>query len=696
MISGQAVIEQITSQRTGVNLRKWAVPAFFALITVIVFASQTGGVGFQDKHHGWSSSHGLAIMSRATPENFFVGNARNHISESGFIGYIYFDRYPFFFSAFIGTLINLTDDLPTKVFIARQVMNIIFVLTMIFAYLLLNRLSRNPLLALSATLLAFSGYWLLYYRDMVHYDQPALLGMMILLYVIAVYKLERKTRWRWLYIATLVAVSLGRGYASFSILGLWFAAEAFGLLLQRDRSLWERVRAIVAHDATRAMILGLVWAGLMLGYNLVVEAARREVPIQYTSIVESAIRRLPFGYEDGRNLETAGSLIPTWDEFTLLTADRALRFFAPVRYPGTDDALAPLSPLLMLGVLAVVAVYILRQNPTRRLIALLMSLSGVGWVYFMINLTAQHDYTTMYLLGLALVFYIALVTWLGRTQIAAFILLVVSLGLFTAASQRVYAENIDIARAASIYTEDYNRILHAIEGSERAIYHTFPGHCAILNSKCYVLGFYLGDNYITEDDGFADYVLTSYIYHTSKSFLTAGDEDGLLLMAQSLTPQNTVAHLFDTASAEVRHLPEDIGVIVHFSDELSLNHWELRDSVTVLPCQSVRIESWWQMQNQPQANYSMQVAMVNSSGESVSASNTNLTTTPTRVWVPEGYFLDARSVQVPCDAPPGEYPLVMSVYDPDTVAGAGSLPVTLPDGTPFNDYVYLTTLFIEG
>jgi hypothetical protein len=313
----------------------------------------------------------------------------------------------------------------------------------------------------------------------------------------------------------------------------------------------------------------------------------------------------------------------------------------------------------------------------------------------MINLTYEHDYTAMYALGFGLVFYLALVTWLGRFQWAGVILLVISLGLFAAANQRVYAENIDSARASNVYTEDYNRILHAIDGSKRAIYDTFPNHCAILNSKCYVLGFYLGDNYITEDYETADYIVTAYVYNTSKSFLTADDENGLLLMSQSLTPDNTVAHLFDTATAEVRHLPDDIEVMFNFGDELALDHWELRDSVTVQPCQRVRIESWWQMQNQPQANYSMQIAMVNSEGQSVSAANTNLTTTPTRVWIPEGYFLDARSVQVPCDAAPGEYPLVMSVYDPDTVADTGSLPVTLPDGTPFNDYVYLTTLFIE-
>lgn len=97
----------------------------------------------------------MAIMSRATPENLFVGYARAFRSADGVIGYHYFDCYPFFFSAFVGTLINLFDALPTQVFVARQVMNAICVATLLFAYLLINKL--------------------LYSRDiMIHYHQPAL------------------------------------------------------------------------------------------------------------------------------------------------------------------------------------------------------------------------------------------------------------------------------------------------------------------------------------------------------------------------------------------------------------------------------------------------------------------------------------------------------------------------------------------
>jgi hypothetical protein len=518
--------------------------------------------------------------------------------------------------------------------------------------------------------------------------------MMILLYAITVYKLDGRARW--LTLGVLVGVGLGRGYASFAILGLWFLIEAGGLLLDRQQTIMQRVRAVVLHPATRLLIIGLAWGGLLLGYNLVMEAARREVPIQQTSIVESALRRLPIGEELGRNVSTSGSPIPPWDEFARVTGDRILRWILPGRYASSDTNITPATYPLLLVALAVVIGYTLRQPPERRIPIFLLGFAGIGWIFFMINLTYQHDYTTMYAVGFGLVLMLALIGWLTRYRRLAVVVLLVSLGVFAFSNQQLYAATIETVNESNVYTEDYNRLLHAIEGRERAVYNTFPNYCAILNSKCYVLGFYLGDNYITDDLDTADYVLSSYVYHTSKGFLLADDADGLLLMAHSLTPNNTVAHLFATADAEVRHLPDNIEPMFRFGDAITLNNWTLRDSVTVQPCQRVNLESWWSITASPQANYSMQIAMVNGDGAAVSSSNTNLTRVTTQVWIPDAFFLDARQVVIPCDAPPGEYPLVMSVYDPDTVQTDGSLPVVLPDGTPSNDYIYLTTLFIEG
>ena len=684
----------VQASHTSSVLSRISLPVLFILITGIVFLTQSGGVGFWKGSHGWNSAHGLAIMTHATPQNLFVGYAFADHGASGHTGYIYFDRYPFFFSASMQALMSLTDNLATKVWLVRQVMNTIFVATILLAFLSVQRLLENAVLALAITLLAFAGYNLIYYRDMIHYDQPALLGMMLLLYAIIVYKQGGKRRW--LYLSALVAVSIGRGYASFFILGLWFLWEAASLLLRRDLSIPQRIRQLVAHDVARVLVIALVWVVALLSYNIVVEAWQRGVSLDQTSVVESARRRLPIGHDGGRNTTTASEdTPPLWGEFAALELERIIRWFTPLNLGWDDGAISAWA--LPVGFIALVigTSYVVRLRGSKRLLAYLMAFSGLVWMAFMINLTATHEFTTMYALSFALIFYTALLHWLGRYRFAPLILLALSLGIFTFQHYRVYAENVDEIRRYDVYTEDYNRIIHAIEGNKRSIYHTFPNNCAIENSKCFVLGFYLGDNYITPDYRIADYILTSSVYHTDKPYLMPGDTEGLQLVSRSLTPDNHVAYLFDTASAEVRHIPENAQTLFRFGDMLALQQWELKDSVEVQPCQRVAIEGWWQMIAQPPVSYSMQIAMVDSSGQPVSAANSPLTTLSTKLWIPDAWFLDARTLPVPCDAPPGEYPLVMSVYNPDTFNEVGSLPVSLPDGSPSNDYVYLTTLFVK-
>lgn len=674
---------------------RWSILAAFAIIAGVVFLTQSGGVGFWKGSHGWNSAHGLAIMTHATPENLFVGYALADRTASGHTGYIYFDRYPFFFSASMNALMSLTDNLSTKVWLVRQVMNAVFVATLLLAFVVMQRLVENAYLALAITLLTFSGYNLLYYRDMIHYDQPALFGMFLLLYGITVYKQTHQRRW--LYGAALVAVSLGRGYASFFVLGVWLLIESGALLFNHRLTVGQRIRQILTHDAARVLVVMLVWAGALLSYNIVVEALRRDVPIQQTSVVESALRRLPFGHEGGRNLTTASEASPPpWDEFIALEAERLVRWFTPLNL-GWDDGIiswwAYPAGLLLVGA---VGVYLWRLSVDKRLIAAVTAFSGLVWLLFMINLTATHEFTVMYGLGAALIFYAAVLSWLRRYRLAPGLALFTALVIFGAMSYTVSVENVTEIRRYDVYTEDYNRILHAIAGEKRTVYHTFPNNCAIENSKCFVLGFYLGDHYLTPDYDFADYILTGSVYHTSKPFLMPGDEDGLRLVSRSLTPDNTVAHLFDMAAAETRYIPADAETLFYFGNTFTLQHWELKDSVEVQPCQRVSLESWWQMVEPPLHNYSMQVAMVNSDGAAVTSSNLPLTNLPTKVWIPNAYVLDARSIQVPCDAAPGEYPLVMSVYNPDTVAQSGSLPVSLPDGSSSGDYIYLTTLFIRA
>ena len=158
-------------------------------VAILVFVSQNRVVGFepgynelQPGHHGAVSSRTLAIINHATPANGFVGYVFQTIDENGRKDYDYFDRYPVFFSAGMHILLSLKSKLSTQIYLARQAMNGIFILTLVAAYLLASRLVKHWAIGLAAVLFSVSSQYLLFYKDMVHFDQPALLGFVFLMY----------------------------------------------------------------------------------------------------------------------------------------------------------------------------------------------------------------------------------------------------------------------------------------------------------------------------------------------------------------------------------------------------------------------------------------------------------------------------------------------------------------------------------
>ena len=574
------------------RLRRLLIPALFCLLSTIVFATQFAGTGIGEGHYGWVSSNTLSIMSRATVANGFVGHARNLLDANGTLDYNYFDRTPVFFSAIVGALIRLANDLPTKVWIARQAMLFLFVLSMLFAWLLLRRLGLKSMAALAAVTLGFSGYQLLYYRELVDFSQPALFGMLLLLYVIARVKLERRTRWRWLTVATLVAVSLGRVPVSLSVLGLWAAFEAAGLLWQCERPLRQRLRAILAHDATRMLLLGVIWILLMTGYNIAHEMARRAVPLEQTSLVDSMQRRLP-GADN--------ALAPSdFVGYAPLVAERLNRWFLPVNEAVTWGVPHWVSLLVIMFVL----VFSLRQRPVLRVPLLLTAFSGLAWIFGMINVTRYHEFMTMHVLGLALVFWLAVLRLLQRTPIYVFVMLLFGLTLFLRSSLRVEADHAPYFQGVAIYTEEYDRILQQIGSSGQVIYSEHAIQDKVINAAKYRSGaFILADNVLCAGARRMPGLYRRQSWRVSEPSrpgyapLTTVNQICTLNIHHTLTPENRVAFLFDMLpDSEVRMLPEALEPQPQFRKRASRSgQWELarQCSGSTMPAH-LGLDSWWQ------------------------------------------------------------------------------------------------------
>jgi hypothetical protein len=474
--------------------------AAILLVVVLTFALQTRLVGWeqgyddlQPKHHGWVSSQGLAIISSATLENKFVGNAIEYIDEQGNMVYDYFDRYPVFFSAIFNRVLALSPKPYIKIYLAKQVMNGIFLGTLILAFLIVDKLIKNKPVALTVALLAFSNPFLLFYKDMVHFDQPALFGFLLLIYAIALYKLDGLKFP--VIISTFIAVGLGRGYASYAVLGLWVVLEAFMVLKSKDLGFGQKIKNIIKHPSFILSVLGIVWGAGLLSYNIFVEAQTRNIPFMETGIVNSAGQRLALNEEFNEQYD----YVINWGDFIQSEVNRIIQWSFPINKVNLEF----IGNAVLLVVMFFVMIKIVRrQSEEKRMIYLILMLSGFVWLIPLRNLAAFHDYTTMYFIGIPLVFFLSVFIFLNPSKEASHYLAItgVIVYLFAISSVKVWHES--RAGDSSKYTYDFTRIVERIDGVGNNVHLTDE-----VPFGPYAPRFYLSEQHLAPLE-LADYVIT--------------------------------------------------------------------------------------------------------------------------------------------------------------------------------------------
>ncbi|HML40827.1 MAG TPA: hypothetical protein PKD23_09100 [Bellilinea sp.] len=496
--------------------------AILIIVAVMTITLQNKIVGwepgydeYQPKHHGWVSSQGLAIIASATPENHFVGYAILEKDENNNPVYDYFDRYPVFFSAIFNQILQLETKLSSKIYLAKQVMNLIFIATLLVAFLLIDKLIKNKPLAITATLFAFSNPFLLFYKDMVHFDQPALFGFLLLIYAIALYRIDGKKFP--VYIATLIAVGAGRGYASFATLGLWFIFEAFLIFKVKGPAFGQKVKHLIRHPAFQLCIIAILWAAALLSYNIVIEAHTRNIPLSETSIINSAQRRLSLNEAFNEEYE----VVTNWSYFLRTQVDRLIQWTFPVDRVNLGDLG---NFILLLGMYAIMWLAIRKFPLEKKLIFLLLMFSAYFWMIPMRSLTAFHDYTTMYYIGIPLTFYTAVVLLLKPSKDAASYLAIMALVLYLGGITQLSYWHYSLAGNTNEYTYDYMRIDAAIEGEWNNIFIQ-----DIVPYGTYAPRFYLGNQYEAPED-ISDYVITA-----NENYGPPED---------NLTPENNLLYLF--------------------------------------------------------------------------------------------------------------------------------------------------------
>ena len=204
-----------------------------ALSTVFVFSGDRGYF-YREGQHNYISSQHLRIAVNLSPEHGFQRFMRRTMDEEGVTRYQgLYNRFPIGgYASMKAATLPFGGRPSAQLYAVRVLMLLFFASTAVLAYLSLCRLTSNQWIALTATLLAFSSYYLLYYNDMTaDLGMPDFFGVMLTFHGMVVFVQEG--RFRQLLVKACIALLLG-----WHVLALLLPFVIFGLVsdLLRARS----------------------------------------------------------------------------------------------------------------------------------------------------------------------------------------------------------------------------------------------------------------------------------------------------------------------------------------------------------------------------------------------------------------------------------------------------------------------------
>ena len=407
--------------------RRGALPPallLLALSAVFVFGGDRGQF-HRGELHELITARTLALSANLSAEHGFLLFDRLHQLENGELRYVNpYSRWPIGPYALVRlATLPFGDDFPREIRAARLLMLAFFAAAAVLAWLALARLLGDRWIALAATLLAFSSYYLLYFADAVSaVTSTNLFGAMLVFHGMVLFAQEG--RFRQLLPKTAAAVLLG-----WYVVGLIapFVLLALGreLLRAAARGGGDRRAAIAAAARSRPVlryagygVFTLLCCALALGFNLANEyrAFGGEVPPHELPTVRSALSRSGVDDAPGETTHDLPWTTPLQVLFggiggTAIPHAVATRLGLDLDLQASgattgDWPPPPLMPWLAVAGAAVTLACAagLRWLPHRMLFAALL-LAGPLWAILFRGYFVPHDFAAVFLAGNALVLY---------------------------------------------------------------------------------------------------------------------------------------------------------------------------------------------------------------------------------------------------------------------------------------------------
>ena len=385
--------------------------------------------------HDRASSRALAFAENLSVRHYLTRFFHQSRDADGNLYYhpAPYNRFPIGAYVLLQPLSLLFGDADFKaaIYAGRLLMLLLFSASIILAYRALSRIIGSRWDALTAVLLAFSSYYVLFYADAISVEvAPDLFGAMLLFHGMVIFVQEG--RFRQLLVKACLALLLGwHSYAfllPFVVFGL--AAEllqARPLIAARPLRLGGLKRYAGLLRRSRYLMLGIVtllFGIAALGFNLTTEYLALDGAVAWPELpsLHSAVRTT--GNDPAVNAEVSNQL-------TLITylrgqSNRIATMILPYALNPyiTKDALPSAAkasiPSIALGVMAVgvcltvVALAYVRRRQKAALLLSTLTFSGLCWAVAVRTHVHFHDYEGVFYIGIPLTVFAGLLLCLRR------------------------------------------------------------------------------------------------------------------------------------------------------------------------------------------------------------------------------------------------------------------------------------------
>ncbi len=462
--------------------------AIFAL-----FLSMHRKAAFLPGHHGFVSSHGLAISNHFSASDGGLMYSSKWENEEGELVYEVYNRFPFASFAAIRLVTAPFDHtLRSQVLAARYLMTFFLAAAMILAYLSILRLSDNKWLSLAVVLLCFSSYFTLYYHDLIFNDIPSLFGLLLVFHAMLIFKKEgRYVQLMW---KSMLALLLG-----WQVYALLLPFVLLGMFQTRRST--RGPKTVLSHPYLKLGLGTLVFGLCLLALNFYNEARVTSQSLSDISSFKMMLWRLGLGSPDSYEgfLESLNWLHFVYEQFVrigLMITPYYLSLFLS-------------NPLLsLLGFSASVAsLLLIYRFKGDRHVLLSLVLSGFVWSIPMRHFVAFHDFQSLYYIGVPMVFF-SLVILLIKEKQGELLPILAGLALFLLLLSTLHMNRSKEAQSNEILLGEFQQI-KSIIGSERRIF--VDGDFKEIGGSRHSLAFFLSRNYFQLDRSRAEYILSDKV-----------------------------------------------------------------------------------------------------------------------------------------------------------------------------------------